>query len=166
MRTAGLLCVCAALALIGLRCARRAGAAARVLAGFAAFFEELRLSLSGAEGDLQTVLGGCIPRSELRFAGLLRESLAQTGDVRASWEIALSALPELSALDPADAALLSGFSGAFLCTSLHSFRENCGDYARACEARTAQAKQKQERQQRLIGTLSVLGAALVFILFV
>ncbi len=167
MRIAGLFCICLPLALAGLRYSHRSRNAEIILEGFAAFFTGLRLSLAGTEGALETVLSGCItPRPDFPFAGLFGEALRRGKDPSAAWETALSALPETEALAERDRAFLAGFAPAFRCTSLAAFRETCGVFAENCRVRCAEAKQKREREARLIGTLSVLGAALLFILLI
>lgn len=167
MRLLALLIMCVPVAAAGGMLAARRRRRERALTGFAAFFENLSHTRGGFGGALRPMLRLAVPEKESAFtfgAYLLRACAGLPP--AAAWERAVRGSAESAALLPEEREFLSAFAQAFCESSLSGFHTASAAYARRFAMLAEQARARNDKSEKNCVTLSVLLAALLFILLV
>lgn len=166
MKLAGILCICISVICGGvfhtLRCRQR-----EALCGeLASFFGCLALTAFSLGGELSQVLRRCAGSAGGRF-GLpqtLLQLYAQTGDLCVAWNRALEQTGIHRLLPEAEAAYLNSFGGACAVPSLTLFTETCRQYEAHFTSLKTAAEAKRQREEKLGVSITLLTAALLFIM--
>ena len=168
MKLAGIFCICISVISGGmfytLRCRQREA----LYGELASFFGCLSLTAVSLGGELSLLLRRCAGTASGRFAlpQTLLQLYAQTGDLCAAWFQALEQTGASRLLPENEAAFLAFFGGACAVPSLSVFTETCRQYEAHFTALKTAAEAKRQREEKLGVSITLLTAALLFIMLV
>ena len=167
MRLLALFVMCVPVAAAGGMLAARRRRRERALAGFAAFFANLSQTRGCFGGALRPLLRLAVPEKEsgFTFGACLLHACAELTPA-AAWEIAVRGSAESAVLLPEEREFLLDFADAFGESSLNGFHTVCAAYAQRFALLAKQARARNDKSEKTCVTLSVLLAALLFIILV